>query len=152
MLSKYPSIAVVWLKRDLRLEDHEALTAALENNKLVLLLYVAEDFLLEDPHFSERHLNFIKESIQDLNTQLRPFNTEVLALRGELIPVLKQLQKTFSIAALYSHYETGIHATFLRDKKVKKWLKSQGISWFEYQQQGVFRGLKNRKNSWRGIQ
>ena len=57
MLSKYPSIAVVWLKRDLRLEDHEALTAALENNKLVLLLYVAEDFLLEDPHFSERHLN-----------------------------------------------------------------------------------------------
>jgi len=146
MLSKYPSIAVVWLKRDLRLEDHEALTAALENNKLVLLLYVAEDFLLEDPHFSERHLNFIKESIQDLNTQLRPFNTEVLALRGELIPVLKQLQKTFSIAALYSHYETGIHATFLRDKKVKKWLKTQGISWFEYQQQGVFRGLKNRIN------
>lgn len=146
MLSKYPSIAVVWLKRDLRLEDHEALTTALENNKLVLLLYVAEDFLLEDPHFSERHLNFIKESIQDLNTQLRPFNTEVLALQGELIPVLMQLQETFSIAALYSHYETGIHATFLRDKKVKKWLKAQGISWFEYQQQGVFRGLKNRKN------
>jgi len=83
MLSKHSPIALVWLKRDLRLEDHEALTVALENHKLVLILYVAEDFLLEDPHCSERHLNFIKESIQDLNTQLRPFNTEVLALQGE---------------------------------------------------------------------
>ena len=120
MLSKHSPIALVWLKRDLRLEDHEALTVALENHKLVLILYVAEDFLLEDPHCSERHLNFIKESIQDLNTQLRPFNTEVLALQGELISIVKQLQETFSIAALYSHFETGIQATFIRDTKVKK--------------------------------
>jgi len=146
MLSKHSPIALVWLKRDLRLEDHEALTVALENHKLVLILYVAEDFLLEDPHCSERHLNFIKESIQDLNTQLRPFNTEVLALQGELISIVKQLQETFSIAALYSHFETGIQATFIRDTKVKKWLNTKGISWFEFQQQGVFRGLKNRKN------
>ena len=44
MHSKYPPISIVWLKRDLRLEDHEALCSALNSNNKVLLLYVAEKY------------------------------------------------------------------------------------------------------------
>ena len=73
MHSKYPAISIVWLKRDLRLEDHEALCSALNSNNKVLLLYVAENILKKNSHFSERHLNFIRESLKDINTKLRMF-------------------------------------------------------------------------------
>lgn len=146
MHSKHTPIGIVWLKRDLRLEDHESLTAALNVHKSVLLLYVAEESLLSEPHFSDRHLNFIKESLADMNQQLKPFNSEVLAVSGEVISVIQNLQKDFVIQALYSHYETGIALTYSRDLKLKSWLKSNKIEWFEFRQQGVFRGIKNRKN------
>lgn len=141
-----PPLAVVWLKRDLRLEDHEALTAALNECKSVLLLYVVEDRLLAEDHFSSRHLDFIKESIADMNRRLVPFNTEVLFVQGEVIPTLENLQEHFQIQAIYSHYETGIGLTYQRDLQLKKWTTINNIKWQEYRQQGVFRGLKDRKN------
>jgi deoxyribodipyrimidine photo-lyase len=138
-------IGVVWLKRDLRLRDHQALANTLKNHKHVLLLYIAENSLLEEPHFSTRHLDFIKQSLVDLNKQLEVFNTRILALKGEVIPLLEQLDRHFKIEALYSHYETGIGLTFTRDLEVKKWCEKKTLPWNEFRQQGVFRGLKDRK-------
>jgi len=130
-----PPLVVVWLKRDLRLEDHEALTAALNECKSVLLLYVLEDRLLAEEHFSSRHLDFIKESIADLNRRLVPFNTEVLFVQGEVIPTLENLQEQFQIQAICSHYETGIGLTYRRDLQLKKWTTINNIKWQEYRQQ-----------------
>jgi Deoxyribodipyrimidine photolyase len=41
-------VSIVWLKRDLRLQDHAALNAAMEAKWPVLLLYVFEPILLEE--------------------------------------------------------------------------------------------------------
>lgn len=145
MLSNRPPLALVWLKRDLRLHDHEALTFALKENKQVVLLYILEPSLLEDEHLSERHLDFIKASINDLQEQLKHFNTSLLAVRGEVVDVFNKLNTFFSIKGLYSHVETGIGRTYLRDQKVSRWCKENDILWKEFRQQGVFRGLQNRK-------
>ena len=47
--SKIP-IVIVWFKRDLRLEDNVAINSAIANNKLVLLLYVIENSLIQNNH------------------------------------------------------------------------------------------------------
>lgn len=146
MPTKFLPIAIVWLKRDLRLQDHQALSEALLNHKAVLLLYVAENTLIEENHFSSRHLNFIKESLTDMNKKLQSFNAEVLAVEGEVIPALEQLKNHFDVQALYSHYETGVALTYKRDLEVKKWCDNQRLEWTEFRQQGVFRGLQDRKN------
>ena len=73
-------------------------------------------------------------------------NTEILAVEGELISVFEELKKIFLIKGVYSHFETGIRLTFERDLDFKKWVTSEQITWYEYRQQGVFRGLKNRDN------
>ena len=145
MHSKGSPIAVVWLKRDLRLQDHEALQKALKSSKKVLLLYVFEEFLLEDSHTSERHWNFIKESLQEINVQLQPLQTKVLSVRGELLQVIETLLKHHPITGIFSHQETGILKTFKRDLALQKWCESQNIPWNESLQQGVFRGLKHRR-------
>ena len=60
-------INVVWFKRDLRLEDNEAIYNAFNSNKRTLFLYVLEPSLISDVHYDNRHWNFIKQSIEDLN-------------------------------------------------------------------------------------
>ena len=64
------AIAVVWLKRDLRLTDHQPLQAAVATGLPVLLLYCFEPMLLSDPHYSARHWRFVRESLQDLQQRL----------------------------------------------------------------------------------
>ncbi|WP_010135995.1 cryptochrome/deoxyribodipyrimidine photo-lyase family protein [Ochrovirga pacifica] len=138
-------LAVVWLKRDLRLQDNEAIYNAINTGKRVLLLYVFEDFLLKDPHYETRHWNFIKESIADLNQLLLPYNSKVLAVHSEVAAVLNQLLQHYEIRDLFSHQETGLLCTYHRDQKIIRYCHNNFITWKENIWNGVLRGLKNRR-------
>lgn len=144
-------IQLVWLKRDLRLEDHPPLTHALKSGRRVLLLFVLEDLILKDPHYSPRHVDFIKQSICALNEQLENFNSKVLTAKGEVINILESLKQKYRIEKIWAHQETGVMATFKRDLALAQWCQKENISFEEKLQQGVFRGLKNRTewlNKW----
>ncbi len=139
------SIHIVWFKRDLRLEDHEPLQQALAQKERILCLFVFEQLLLEDSHYSERHWNFIKESIRDMNAFLKPYNTKVLAINSDIISACNVFSNSYQIKNIYSHQETGIQVTFDRDKAFKRYCKNNLMSWHESIQNGVVRGLKNRE-------
>ena len=141
-----PQIQLVWLKRDLRLQDNEAIFNALKSGKRVLLLYVFEELLMNDPHYSERHWNFIKQSLVDLNTELESYNSKILIVKSDIIATINQLLSVFQIHEIYSHQETGILTTYVRDQSFKRFCKNNMITWNESINNGVFRGLKNRGN------
>jgi len=140
------TINIVWLKRDLRLEDNEALYKALNAGKRVLLLYVFENLLLNDAHYSERHFNFIKESLRDLNKTLVTYDTEVLAVKSDMSSVCNQIQAQYNIHSVFSHVETGLLITYNRDKEFKRYCRNNFIVWNESKNNGVERGLVNRDN------
>ncbi|MFD2550678.1 deoxyribodipyrimidine photo-lyase/cryptochrome family protein [Bizionia sediminis] len=140
-------INIVWFKRDLRLEDHEPLYKALQEKEPVLCLFVFEQILLEDAHYSKRHWDFIKESVSDLNRQLHTYNTKVLAVNSDIISICNLLSDTYHIKQVFSHQETGIQITFDRDKSFKRYCKNNLITWTESVNNGVVRGIKNR-NAW----
>ena len=137
-------INVVWLKRDLRLQDNEAISNALKTGKRVLLLYVFEHILLNDNHYSARHFNFIKESIKDINTQLMPFKSKVLTVTSDITSTFNQLQTFYKIDAIYAHAETGLLVTYNRDKEFARYCRNNFIQWVENKNNGVERGLTNR--------
>lgn len=141
-----PAINIVWLKRDLRLLDHEPLFKAVSNGLPTLLLFCFEPSLINDPHYSERHWNFIKESIANMNQELVLVNTKVFAVGDEVIPTLSKLQQFWKIKNIFSHQETGIRATYQRDKLVKRFCKNNLITWEESITNGIERGLQNRSN------
>ena len=85
MHSNREPIQMVWLKRDLRLEDHPPLYHALKSKRRVFIVYVFENQLFEDPHYSPRHFDFIKQSISAMNDDLNAYNTKVFAAKGEII-------------------------------------------------------------------
>lgn len=139
-------INVVWFKRDLRLMDNEVIKNALNSNKRTLFLYVFENSLIDDPHYSERHWNFIKQSLTNINEDLKEFNTKVLTVTSEVITVFNQLQNYFKINTVYSHQETGLLITYNRDKDFARYCRNNNINWVENNNNGVLRGLLNRED------
>ena len=148
MSIKKEVVNIVWFKRDLRLQDNEAIYNAIQSGIPTLLLYVFENSLKQDKHYSSRHWDFVKQSIGDLNTQLQPYNTKVLSISSEILPVISTLQQFWKINTVFSHQETGIRLTYDRDKAFARFCKNNLIQWKENINNGVFRGRTNRE-TWR---
>ena len=145
-MSEKEHINIVWFKRDLRLQDNEAISNALKTGKRTLILYVFEHNLLNDHHYSTRHFNFIKESIKDVNLQLKPYDAKVLTVTSDITSTFNQLQSFYKIDTVYSHVETGLLITYNRDKEFKRYCRNNVIQWIENKNNGVERGLVNRAN------
>lgn len=144
MHSNIEPIHIVWLKRDLRLKDHPPLYYALKSKRRVLMVYVFEDLLYKDPHHSPRHFDFIKESLQDLNDELKAFNSKIFSTKGDVVQIFESIAKKYLIEKIWAHQETGVSLTYKRDISVDQWCKKNNIEFEEKLQQGVFRGIKNR--------
>lgn len=96
---------VVWFKRDLRVHDHAALTAAAQAGK-VLCIYVCEPQLWQQPDASGRQWHFLLESLSDLQRSLARRGSRLHVLVGDMTEVLEKLHQQLPIAALYAHEET----------------------------------------------
>ena len=140
-----PNINVFWFKRDLRLIDNQALIDAVNSKTPLLLLYLFEPKLIDDNHTSKRHINFIKESISDLNKSLKKFDTHIHVYKCELTNFFQRLLKNYNVESVFSTEETGLDYTFQRDKNFKVFCKENNIKWVEYRRIGVFRARKNRE-------
>ena len=147
-------ISVVWLKRDLRLSDHQPLAEAISAGFPILILYCFEPSLLAAPQSSDRHWRFVCESLKDMEQRLLSLQANLLIVKAEVKTVFIQIQQDYAIQAVYSHQETGIAVTYARDREMAAYFSAQGIPWKEYQQQGVQRKRKNRKgweSFWHGF-
>lgn len=147
-MSHKPTINIVWFKRDLRLRDHAALAAAADAAVPMLLLYCFEPTVMAAPEYAERHHRFVWESVQDLQQQLQAVGRQLYDCHGEWLDILTTLQEHYHIAGLYSHQETGLKVTFDRDRATNRWCRAHGVKWHEFGQDGVQRGIRNRRG-WR---
>lgn len=144
MIDDKQSISVVWFKRDLRLSDHEPLQQAIEGGLPIVLLYIFEPMLLDDPHYSERHWRFITESLTDMNGRLKKHKAKISVAHANAESVFTELSKNFNIASIYSHQEIGLANTFERDIHLANWFKSNSITWHESEYAAVLRASKSR--------
>lgn len=138
------NINVFWFKRDLRLIDNDALTEAIQSKDPLLLIYLFESGIINDKHTSKKHINFIKESISDLNNSLKKFDTHVHIYECELINFFQKLIKKYNVKSVFSTEEIGLDVTYKRDITFKSFCKKNKIEWIEKPRTGVFRGRKNR--------
>ncbi|NQZ76103.1 MAG: deoxyribodipyrimidine photo-lyase [Ekhidna sp.] len=138
------SINIVWLKRDLRTQDHAPLHAAEKAGKPYRIIYIFEPSILRHPDSALRHQQFIYHSLIEMNRTLQQYERKVEIFHAEAVEVFKDLINQFEIGTVFSHQETGIEQTWLRDKEVYNYLKNEGILWKEYQRDGVVRGITNR--------
>lgn len=146
MNSSRQNIAVVWFKRDLRLMDHDALSAAQNQALPVLLIYNFEPSMMAAEDSDVRHWRFVYQSIQDLQNQLNKVNTKIHVFHAEMLKVFEEIQTHFCIKKIYSHQEIGNRLSYERDQQIQLYCQLQNIEWREFQHNGVIRRLKSRKD------
>lgn len=146
-MEELQSVNIVWFKRDLRLRDHAPLKAAFEAGLPVLLLYIFEPSVQKYPDWSQRHWQFVQQSLLDLNRQLEDRGAKIYALHGEADEVFTFLTANFRVQTVFSHEETGTRVTYDRDLRMQDFFRERGIEWQEFQANGVRRAIQNRR-SW----
>lgn len=140
------AINIVWLKRDIRSQDHEPLLRAEDAGIPYLIIYLLEPTLINYPDTSNRHLQFIYHSILALNKTLTPFNRSVDVFYEEAINVFEYIKKNTHIKQVFSFQESGTLITWKRDKKLALFFNKNNITWLQSKRDGILRGIKNRNN------
>ena len=115
---------VVWFKRDLRLSDHSALQKAMSRGP-VLLLYILEPKLWQQPGMSHRQYMFLGECLRDLADACRSRGGNLVIQVGGACEILQNIHRDYGpITELWSHQETWNNWTYQRDREVAAWAKS----------------------------
>jgi deoxyribodipyrimidine photo-lyase len=138
------AINIVWLKRDLRLQDHAPLHDALNNKLPFAIIYIFEPDIITLPDTSLRHLQFIYQSLLMMNSNLHLYKKSISIYYCTALEAFADIEKKYCIQTIFSYQESGVQYTFDRDKEVQKFCKIQKINWPQYQNNGVIRGIKNR--------
>ena len=142
-------INIVWLKRDLRIQDHAALYEAAKRGQ-VLPVFTWDASVWSSPDYATQHVMFVRECLAELKTDLQSIGLDLYQCTDGILHLLNRLVRSHRISALYSHEETGNQHTYALDLKVADWCRGHGIPWHEYAQNGVVRRLKSRDN-WNAI-
>lgn len=143
-------LAVIWFKKDLRLEDHAPAVYASKLGYRVLWVYIWETDYWKLPTSDERHRRFTEQSIQEIDIALHEKGHSLAIFEGNVIDVFNQILESYGPFDMLSHQETGNDWTYKRDVEVKQWTKRKGIFWKEFTQ-GIIRGLSHRegwKDQW----
>ena len=146
-------VNIVWLKKDVRLHDHAPLWHAVQDASPFILLWAYEPEMLSHETVHGSHICFANEGLKNLEHNLAlhlgygasdDAPRFITCVYGEIVSKLRDIHKVLRIKTIFAHEETGHLVSFDRDKRVRAWAKSHSISFREYCQSGVKRGLKDR--------
>ena len=131
------SAALVWFRRDLRDFDHAALHAALTAHDTVHCAFVFDAEILDALPRRDRRVEFILESVRELQAALQARGGGLHALRGRARSEVPRLARQLGVAAVYANrdYEPDAIA---RDAAVERSLGEAGIAWHSRKDQVVF--------------
>jgi deoxyribodipyrimidine photo-lyase len=108
--------ALLWYRRDLRVADHPALHAALEDG-LVVPAFCFDDRLLRGRHASGPRTQFLLECLRDLDQSLRERGSGLVIRHGRPERELPRLAREVGATAIHATADTGPFAA-QRDARV----------------------------------
>ncbi len=137
-------LVIWWVKRDCRLADNPALTAALATGRPVLPLFCFEPSVIAGSDYSAMHRYAQTAAVSALRESLRRIGGECYVSYDEVVPTLERIRCQRPIEAVYSHEEIGNGLTFARDRGVAGWCREREIGYREVPQSSVKRGGLDR--------
>lgn len=121
-------LSLVWFRRDLRVQDHPALSRAAAEGP-VLPVYIADPAVLAGPEASGRHFAFLEESLRDLREDLAAAGQPLILRAGDPVEVLARLKAKHRVTRIVTHPETGSRQARERFAMVADWAASAGLDW-----------------------
>jgi deoxyribodipyrimidine photo-lyase len=143
MDKKYAS-GLMWFRRDLRLQDNAALYHALKSCRQVFCVFVFDRDILDALPRADRRVEFIRESLVDLDAQLAQLGREGGA--GHVGLLVRHAAAASALPALAA--ELGVQAVFAshddepqslaRDATVQAALAAQGVAFHHFKDHVIF--------------
>ena len=122
------TVTVVWFRRDLRLNDHPALTGALQDGDRIAPLFVVDDRLVSGRWRSANRLWLMRESVAALARALESRGAALAVLRGDpaaVVPAYAAAVGARRVAVSRDYAPFGR----TRDERVAARLGAAGIEW-----------------------
>ncbi len=110
-------VTVWWVRRDLRLADNPALTAALANGGVVVPLFVFDPALLASEWAAPQRVAFLVEGLRRLDADLRARGSRLLVRSGKPELVVPQVVNEVGGTAVYALADISPYAR-RRDNRV----------------------------------
>lgn len=126
--------ALVWLRRDLRTEDHAALYHALCAAREVWCGFVFDRAILDPLPRADRRVEFIRESLVGVDAHLRSLGrhhgiegVRLLVRHGHAVDALPRLAAELGVQAVYCNHDDEPDA-LARDARVRGTLADHGVA------------------------
>jgi deoxyribodipyrimidine photo-lyase len=120
-------IAIHWFRRDLRLDDNTALTAAAKSGLAILPIFIFDTNILSRLRLKEdRRVAFIHATLIQLREALQKLGGQLLVFHGKPEEVFASLVERFDIAAVYCNEDYEPYARE-RDARVAEFCRDHGI-------------------------
>jgi deoxyribodipyrimidine photo-lyase len=98
--------ACVWFRRDLRVNDHAALYHALKNHTSVYGVFVLDTDILQSLPRADRRVEFILESLKDLDAQMQAMSAgraRLIVLHGQAVMEIPRIARQLGVQAVYAN-------------------------------------------------
>ena len=126
--------ALVWMRRDLRVDDHAALHHALRSARRVWCAFVFDRAILDALPRADRRVEFIRDSLVGVDAQLRALAAShgvegagLIVRYGHAIDELPALAAALGVQAVYASHDDEPYALD-RDARVRGRLADAGIA------------------------
>ena len=133
-MEKALDTALVWFRRDLRVDDHAALFHALKAARQVWCVFVFDREILDALPRSDRRVEFIVQSIESLDADLAALGREhgvhgvrLLVRHGKAADEIVALASDLHVQAVYANHDDEPYAT-ARDAAVRGALADRGVA------------------------
>jgi deoxyribodipyrimidine photo-lyase len=127
------SSVLVWFRRDLRLQDHTALSAALKLGVPVWCVFCFDTDILDGLPRADRRVDFIHRSVEALHHSLATAQegAGLIVLHGKAGQEIPRLALSLGVSHLFTHHDDE-PASLRRDAQVQLALQQQGLAWASF--------------------
>jgi deoxyribodipyrimidine photo-lyase len=119
--------ALVWFRRDLRMHDNAALHRALRAARQVWCVFVFDTEILDPLPRRDRRVEFIHDSLRELDATLRTHGGQLLVRHGWALDELVRLAGELGVQAVYANHDDEPDA-LARDAAVRGALGEAGVA------------------------
>ena len=134
---------IVWLRRDLRLHDQPAFTAACEECDEVIPLFVFDEPLLQSHQFGSACVNFMLGCLDNLGSSLAGLGLPLQWRRGEPVEEVVRAAREWKVDSVYWNRDYEPRA-IERDRLVQQGLGKLGVAVRTFKDHVVFEASEVR--------
>ncbi|MGJ7496804.1 cryptochrome/photolyase family protein [Variovorax sp. RT4R15] len=132
----YPK-GLMWFRRDLRIDDNAALYHALRACRQVVCVFVFDRAILDPLPRFDRRVEFIRESLVELDAELRRLGGGLIVRHAVAEEEIAQLARSLDVQAVFANRDDE-PAALARDAQVLGALANAGVAFHTYKDQAIF--------------